>query len=473
MELLIILGLSVLNGMFSMAEAAVIASRRARLQQAIDKGDVGAKVALDLSENPNRFLSTVQIGITLIGILSGAIGGATVGQAIANFIKTSVPSLAEYADAIGFGVIVIITTYLSLIIGELVPKRLALGSPEKIASTVAPPMRLLSRLTSPIVSFLGASTDAVLWLLGKSQVEETPVTPDEIEAMIEQGVQAGIIEEIQQDMVAGVFKLGDRRISTIMTPRPEVVWLNLNDSPEETRKKIAESDYSRFPVCEGDLDHVVGLLQTKDMLSRMFDGGDSDLRAVMRKPLFVPESMTADKLLDMYRESSTHIAFVIDEYGGLEGLVSIQDVLEAIVGDVEEEDEPVVREDGSWLLDGMTTIDDVKDLLDIDAIPGESDQFETLGGFIMAHEGKIPKPGDVFEWNKLRFEVMDMDGNRVDKVLITRVPEPVTDADTSVETEIEAKSRSKLSAAPPTKFVSVQPDKDKPNTGQPPSHKDA
>ena len=229
-------------------------------------------------------------------------------------------------------------------------------------------------------------------------------------------------------MVAGVFKLGDRRVSTLMTPRPEVIWLNIEDEPTENHRKIADSNYSRFPVCERDLDHVIGLLQTKDMLSRMLAGGGFDLRAAMQPPQFVPESMNANKVLDLFRESGTHIAFVIDEYGGLEGVVTIQDVLEAIVGDVEEEDEPVKRADGSWLLDGMTTIADVKERLDIDTVPGEGTQFETLGGFIMAHEGKIPKVGDSFAWQTLRFEVMDMDGNRVDKVMITRLPDDPPDA---------------------------------------------
>jgi putative hemolysin len=425
MELIIIFALAVINGIFSMAEAAVIASRKARLQQAIDKGDTGARVALALADNPNRFLSTVQIGITLIGILSGAIGGATVGQSIADAAER-IEFLAPYADAIGFGVIVLITTYLSLIIGELVPKRLALAAPERIASVIAAPMRLLSRLTSPVVTFLGASTDAVLWLLRAHRIEETPVTSDEIEAMIEQGVQAGIIEETAQDMVAGVFKLGDRRVSTLMTPRPDVIWLDVEDEYPLNYRKITNSDYSRYPVCEGDLDHVIGLVQTKDLLSQMLAGEGFDLRKAMHPPQFVPESMNANKVLDLFRESGTHIAFVIDEYGSLEGVVTIQDILEAIVGDVEEADEPIKRADGSWLLDGITTIHDLEDLLEIDTIPGAGDHFETLGGFIMAHQGKIPKAGDAFDWRDLRFEVMDMDGNRVDKVMVTRRADPTT-----------------------------------------------
>jgi putative hemolysin len=424
MELLIIFILILINGLFAMTEAAVIASRKARLQQQIDKGSEGAKAALDLVENPNRFLSTVQIGITLIGIFSGALGGATIASSIAGALRDT--PLADYADAIGFGLVVVLTTYLSLIFGELVPKRLALSAPERIASLAARPMQALARITSPVVRFLGASTNAVLRLLGAHEIEETPVTQDEISAMIQQGIEAGLIEESAQDMVEGVFRLGDRRVSTLMTPRTEVVWINLEDSLDEQRAAIINSDYSRFPVCEGDLDHVVGLLQTKEILSRMLAGSEFDVRAAMIPPLFIPETMTASKLLDMFRESSTHIGFVIDEYGGLEGLVTIQDILEAIVGDVEE-DEPVERPDGSWLLDGMISIDDFKDLLDLDAVPGEGEDFETLGGFVMSHQGKIPEAGDSFVWDGLRIEVMDMDGNRVDKVLVTRLPADTAD----------------------------------------------
>jgi putative hemolysin len=424
MELLIIFVLILINGLFAMTEAAVIASRRARLQQQIDKGSEGAKAALDLVDNPNRFLSTVQIGITLIGIFSGALGGATIATNIAAALRDT--PLAEYADAIGFGLIVLLTTYLSLIFGELVPKRLALSAPERIASLAARPMQILSRITSPVVRFLGTSTNGVLRLIGAHNIEETPVTQDEISAMIQQGIRAGLIEESAQDMVEGVFRLGDRRVSTLMTPRTEVVWLNLEDSFDEQRAAIINSDYSRFPVCDGDLDHVVGLLQTKDILSRMLAGSEFDVRAAMVPPLFIPETMTASKLLDLFRESSTHIGFVIDEYGGLEGLVTIQDVLEAIVGDVEE-DEPVERPDGSWLLDGMISIEDFKDLLELDEVPGEDEDFETLGGFVMSHQGKIPSVGDSFEWDGLRIEVMDMDGNRVDKLLVTRLPEDAPD----------------------------------------------
>lgn len=422
MELLIIILLTLLNGIFAMAEASIIASRRARLQQMIEKGSAGAEAALKLSEDPNTFLAAVQIGITLIGILTGAFGGATIAEQIAASLADT--PLAPYASAIGVGVIVLFTTYLSLIIGELVPKRLALQSPERIASLVAPPMRFISTVTAPVIKLLSASTNIVLFLIGVRQSDEPPVTEEEIKAMLQEGVEAGVFEESEHDMVEGIFRLGDRRISTLMTPRPDVTWLNLQDSNDDNRAKIIGSDYSRFPVCDGDPDQIVGLLQTKDMLSSVLDGGQFDLKKVMRDPLFVPESMSASKVLDLFRESATHIAFVIDEYGGFKGLVTIQDILEEIVGDVEEEDQPVQRADGSWLLDGMTSVDDFKDLLKIDEIPGENDDFETLGGFIMMQQGKIPSTGEWFEWRSFRFEVVDMDGNRVDKVMVTAVVPP-------------------------------------------------
>jgi putative hemolysin len=422
MELLILVLLTILNGVFSMSEAAIIASRKARLQQMIEKGDAGAETALKLSEDPNTFLSAIQIGITLIGILSGAFGGATIAGQIATALKDT--PLAPYAEAVGFGLIVVVTAYLSLIIGELVPKRLALQSPERIASVIARPMQIVSIITAPIVKLLSASTNIVLFLLGARKSDEPPVSEEEIKAMIQEGIEAGVFEESEHDMVEGIFRLGDRRISTLMTPRPDVTWLNLEDTPEENRAKIIASNYSRFPVCDGDPDHVVGLLQTKDLLSSVLAGGQFDLKQVMQEPLFVPESVSASKVLDMFRESATHIALVIDEYGGFKGLVTIQDILEEIVGDVEEEEQPIQRADGSWLLDGMTSVDDFKELLDIDEIPGENDDFETLGGFIMMQQGKIPEAGESFEWRSFRFEVMDMDGNRVDKVLVTAVTPP-------------------------------------------------
>jgi len=337
--------------------------------------------------------------------------------------------LAPYGEAIGFTLIVLLTTYLSLIIGELVPKRLALQNPERIASIVAPPMRLLSQITAPIVWFLGASTDLVLRLLGVKPSEAPPVTEEEIRVLMQQGVEAGVFEQPEHAMIEGVFRLDNRRVSQIMTPRTEVVWLDIDDTQEENQHKIMQSHYSRFPVCDGDLDHVIGLVSTKDILARTFAGQPFDLRAAMKEPVFVPESLYATDLLERFRQTGKHSALVIGEYGGLEGMITIQDILEDIVGDIEDPD-VTKRDDGSYLVDGMIPIDDFKELIEVAEIPGEHEEFETLAGFVLSKKGAIPKAGDSFEWQRYKFEVMDMDGNRVDKVLVTLLSdkvEPSTD----------------------------------------------
>jgi putative hemolysin len=421
MELVIILVLILLNGVFSGSETAVISARKARLQQLADKGDSGAKSALALANEPNRFLSTVQVGITLIGVLTGAFGGATIASSIAAVLRET--PLAPYADGISFALVVVVTTYLSLILGELVPKRLALQSPERIASAIARPMNVLSRLTSPMISFLSGSTDAVLLLLGIRPSDEPPVTEEEIKTMMQQGTEAGVFEEHEQDMISGIFRLGDRRVSVLMTPRPEVYWIDIRDTEEENRTKIKESIYSRLPVCDGDMDHVVGLLTARSLLTRLLAGEPFDITAAMDEAQFVPETMSAVKVLEMFRESGQHTAIVIGEYGGMEGLITMQDLLTEIVGEVEDsEPEYTRRDDGSWLIDGLILIEDFKDLFLLDSVPGEDDIFTTLGGFVMAQMGSIPQPGESFDWGRLHFEVIDMDGNRVDKVLVTEKP---------------------------------------------------
>src|SRR5690606_16023505 len=278
-----------------------------------------------------------------------------------------------------------------------------------------------SKFAAPIVKLLSVSTDAVLWLLGSRETKESAVTEEEITIMIQQGVETGVFEASEQDMVEGIFRLGDRRVSSLMTPRTEIVWLNLHDSREENRRKMVESGFSRFPVCDGDLDHVVGLIQAKDILARIFSNEEPDLQPTVIEPSYVPESMSASQVLELFRERSLHMAFVIGEHGGLEGLVTTQDILEAIVGEPEVQ-EAVQRKDGSWLLDGMMTVDDVKDQLDVAELPGEYYRFETLSGFVMAQLGDVPKEGDSFEWGNFRFEVVDMDGVRVDKVMVNVIP---------------------------------------------------
>lgn len=418
-ELLIIVFLSVINGVFSMSEASVFASRRARLQRMAERGSNGAKAALHIIDEPNRFLSTVQVFITLIGIVGGAFGGATIANEIADALRDT--PLAPYADALGFTLIIIVTTYLSLIVGELVPKRLALRSPERIAALIALPMQFLSKLTAPIVKLLSLSTDVVLWLLGARESEEALVTEEEITTMIQQGVEAGVFEESEQDMVESIFRLGDRRINSLMTPRTEITWINIEDTLEEQQRVMIDNPYSRYPLCDGDLDHVVGMVEAKHVVAALFGGKPLNFRALAIEPNYVPESMAASKVLDLFRKTGVHMALVIGEYGGLEGLVTAQDIFDAIVGE-SEEPQVIQRTDGTWLLDGTMSVDELKDYLEVESLPGEHDRYQTLSGFVMTELGHIPKASDTFEWGSYRFEVVDMDGMRVDKVLLSRLP---------------------------------------------------
>jgi len=421
-EIALILLLLVANGVFSMAEMAVVSSRKARLQQMANEGDDRAREALDLANDPNVFLATIQIGITLIGLLIGAVGEATIASRLAAILER-IPALQRYSGTISFFLVVFFLTYLSLIIGELAPKRLALHNAERIAIVMARPMRLLSRIAYPGVRLLSASTDLVLRLFRVQPAEGLPVTEEEIQVLLEQGTEAGIFDAGEQDMVEGVFRLGDRRVAGLMSPWTEIVWLDVNAPPEEIQRAITESGFSRFPVCDGSLDNVLGIVQAKDMLVRCLGGQPMDLRASLQEPLFVPESMPASKLLELFKTSApTHMALVIDEYGSLAGLVTMNDILEEIVGDVESaEPEAVQRQDGSWLLDGMLLVDEFKELFGISKLPNEGD-YQTLGGFVMMQMGRVPAAGEWFDWDRYRIEVVDMDGNRVDKVLVRVMP---------------------------------------------------
>jgi putative hemolysin len=431
-EITIILLLILVNGFLSMTEIAVVSSRKTRLQQRYNDGDETARIALELANDPGPFLSSVQIGITLVGILAGAFGGATLARTIAASLE-DVPALAPFSSSIGIAVVVVTITFLTLIFGELVPKRIAINDPEKISSKVARPMKMFARLASPLVGFLSMFTDLVLRVIGIRPPLEPPVTEEEVRVMIEQGTQAGVFEEAEQDMVVGVFRLGDLKVENLITPRTEIDWLDIEASPEEHQKTIIDSVRSRFPVGQGSLDNVLGVVQAKDLLVANLEGRSVDLHANLREPLFVPPHMSALKLLEMFKDSRLPMALVLDEYGGLHGLVTVNDILEAVVGDVSvkgERDEPeiVQREDGSWLIDGMVTVDEVSEVLDVENFPGEKEgHFQTLGGFIMTYLGRIPHTADVLEWGGLRFEVVDMDGLRVDKVLIIPLTPPQED----------------------------------------------
>ncbi|QLE43118.1 HlyC/CorC family transporter [Nostoc sp. C052] len=432
-EILIILVLIIANGVFSMSEMAIVSARKVRLQQLANQGDAKARVALKLAESPNHFLSTVQVGISLIGILTGAFGGATIASRVAIYVRL-IPLLAPYSEPISFGIVVLLITYFSLIVGELVPKRLALNNPERIASIVAIPMQALAAIASPVVFLLSASTDLILRLLGITASTEPQVTEEEIKILIEQGTEAGTFEEAEQDMVERVFRLGDRPVSYLMTPRPDIVWLDLDDSAEENRQKMVDSAYSRYPVCQGGLDNVLGVIPVTDLLARSFRGEPLDLTIGLRQPVFVPESTRGLKVLELFKQTITHMALVVDEYGVIQGLVTLNDIMSEIVGDVpstDGQDQPqaVQREDGSWLLDGMLPVEEFLELFGMEEWESEErGSYQTLGGFVITHLGRIPAAADHFEWQSMRIEVMDMDGNRVDKVLV--VPKAVKSADT-------------------------------------------
>jgi putative hemolysin len=410
-----------------MAEFAVVSAKKTRLQQRADEGDSRAAAALELANEPTPFLSTVQIGITLVGILAGAFGGATVAEGLAVYFN-EFPALAPHSEIISIVLVVLVITYLTLIIGELVPKRLALNNADTIASLVAKPMLLLSRIAAPLVIILTYSTEAILQVMRVRETTQPPVTEEEIKIMLEEGTAAGVFEKAELKMVEGVFDLDDRHVDSLMTHRAEITALDLNDPAEENLRKMTGSGRSNFPAYDGDLDTVVGMVSVKDVLARMVDGGTPEIRASVTKPLFVPESISVLKLLELFKGTGLHSALVTNEYGSIRGIISLHDILEAIVGNVRTLGEPVdtpvvVREDGSWLINGDTPVEDLKDVLFIDSFPEEEQgHYRTIAGLIMFIMGRIPQTGDFFETGGLRYEVVDMDGNRIDKVLVMRLP---------------------------------------------------
>ncbi len=423
-EILIVLILVVVNGAFSMAEMAVVSSRRARLRQIAEEGDARAQVALELANNPNQLLSAVQTGMTLMATLAGAFGGATIADELAVYFR-DVPALAPYSSGLALASIVLLITFFNLVIGELVPKRIALSNPERIASLAASPLRTFSRIVYPVIVLLSASTELVLRALGVRSYVEPGVTEEEIRILIEQGTTAGIIEEEEQDIMERVFSLGDRKVNSIMTPRGEVVWLDIDDSAAEIQVKISSGPYSMFPVCNKKLDNVLGVVQAKDLLSCNLADHKVDLKLALLPPLFVPESMRALKVLEKFKETGIHLAIVLDEYGSVQGIVALVDLLEGLVGDIphiEDLAEPQImqRSDGSWLVDGTMPVDEFEETLQLESLPEEeNDIYQTMGGFVMTHLEKIPITGDRFEWGGYRFEVVDMDEHRVDKILVT------------------------------------------------------
>lgn len=420
-EILIILLLLLVNGLFVMSEMAVVSSRKARLQQLANEGDRQAARALKLAENPTAFLSTVQIGITLIGVLLGAVGGSALAGRLADALRGL--GLSEgSAHALGFGLIVVVITALTVLVGELVPKRIALHHPERTAAAISGPMSFLSTLFTPLVWLFSRGTELILQLIGIRPSLEPPVTQEEIQLLIDQGTEAGVIEESEQDMVEGVFSLNDSRVYSLMTPRTEIVWLDIKDSADEIRLKIIESPYSRFPVCKNSLDTVLGIVKARDLLAPPgLSSDDFRLKDRLRPAFYVPETMLASRALEVFKEKHAELMMVIDEFGSLQGLLTLDDVIEEIVGDIEVEPQATQRQDGSWLLDGLLPVDDFREIFKLGPLPHES-EYESLSGFVMLNLGRVPQASDHFDWGGLRFEVMDMDGRRVDKVLVTTLP---------------------------------------------------
>ena len=426
-EIVIILILIVINGIFAMAEFAIVSVKKIRLQQRADQGDTRAAAALELANEPTRFLSTIQIGITLVGIFAGAFGGATVAKGVAVYLK-DFPALAPYSDILGITLVVLVITYLTLIFGELVPKRLALNNAESIASAIAKPMRLLSLITAPLVIILSYSTEAMLRVIQFRKITEPPVTEEEIKIMLAESTEAGVFEKAELSMVEGVFELGDRRVDSLMTHRSDIIALDLNDPTDKNLRKMTTSGQSNFPVYDGYLDNIAGMVSVKEVLTMMVEGGTPDIKASVTKPLFAPQALPVLKLLESFKETGVHIALVTDEYGSIQGVITLHDILEAIISNVRTLGEPVdtqivVREDGSWLINGNTPVDNIRKILSVDSFPGEEHgHYRTIAGLILFILERIPKTGDHLEVGGLRYEVVDMDGNRIDKVLVTRVP---------------------------------------------------
>jgi putative hemolysin len=427
-ELLILILLLLANGVFAMAEIAVVSARKAWLKQLADKGNPRAKVALGIAREPARFLSAVQVGITLIGVLAGAFGGTTVAVLLTGFFA-QFSFLVPHAHAIALGVVVAGITLVSVVVGELIPKRLGRANPERIALYLVPVINSLARLISPALSLLTWLTDGTMKLLGlKTASSEKPVSDEEVNILIEQGLNAGVFNRTEKEMVAGVLELDQLPVTAIMTPRPKIVFLNLDDPEEVNWRKIVTSGHSYFPVYQGSRDQVIGLVSVKALWAHSAIGVTTSLKNLMVPALIVPETMTAIQLLESFKKCSRHIALISDEFGAIQGLTTLIDVLEAIVGDLpaqgrRDAPEAKQREDGSWLIDATLATSDVKGMLKLDTLPHEDDaDYQTLGGFVITQFGRIPAAGDYFDHAGWRFEVVDMDRHRVDKVLVGKTP---------------------------------------------------
>ena len=425
-DLVIVFGLILLNGLFAMSELAVVSSRKSRLQSLARRGVRGARTALKLAEEPTAFLSTVQIGITLVGILAGAFSGVALGEEVADWLGRWQP-IAPYADPIAIGTIVVAITYVTLIVGELVPKRVALRRPERIAVVVAPPMQTLSRIAGPLVFVLKHSTEGVMRLLHLGGGQESPVTEEEVRMLIAEGTRAGVFLATEREMIEGVLRLADRRVRAIMTPRQEVVWLDVDASPEEIAETLAEHHMPRYPVCRETIDNPVGVVDVNDIAAALLKGKSVRLADLIVPPLVVPEGVYVLNLLEMFRTEGAQMAIIVDEYGATEGIVTLADILEAITGELPEpgeepELELVQRSDGSWIVDGAYPIDEFEDRLRLRGLRDDGD-YDTVAGFALHRLERLPEVGDSFTTPSGRFEILDMDGKRIDKVLFVPNPE--------------------------------------------------
>lgn len=424
-EILIILILVIFNGLFVLSETALVSSRKIRLQIMANDGNKRAETVLNLIDNPNQFLSTIQIFITLISIFAGTFGGATIAQRLDAYLIAN-NLLQPYSGVISIVIVVLIITYFTLILGELVPKRIAIDYSESIAVIVARPVQILSNVVTPVVYFLSSSMNAVLKILRVKEPQEEEIAEEQIKLLVEEGRKTGEFEKAEEEMINRIFELDERRINTIMTPKTEITWLDVNESNEEILKRIFESKHSILPVSQGFLDNFLGVVQVKDIIKTCSIGDKLDLKKHLRNPLIVPESSYALNVLKQFKKTAedVHIAIIVDEYGDIEGLITLYDILEAIVGDLPttEELKAIKRSDGSWLIDGLINIDEFKPIFNIEKLPDEEESnYHTLAGFIITFLGKIPDTGEKFTWNGLQFEIMDMDGYHIDKVLVMQL----------------------------------------------------
>jgi putative hemolysin len=425
MEILIILFLILLNGVFSMSEIALISARKNRLETAAKKGNTNAKVALDLANSPNKFLSTVQIGITLIGILTGIYSGDKITEDVKLFVE-GFATLKPYADSIAVGIVVVVLTFFSLVLGELLPKRIGLNYPEAIAKGVAVPMKMVSIITMPFIWLLTISTEGILKILKIRPTADGKVTEEEIKAIIKEGTEGGEVQEIEQDIVERVFHIGDRKVNSLMTHRKSIVYLSYEDTIEELKAKVLDELHSVYPVCNENLDDVVGVVLLKDLFTSFEKEGKLNLKTITKDPVYLIEHTSAYKALENFKKSKVHYALVTDEYGVFQGIITLNDILEALVGDAadfyEDEFKLIAREDGTWLVDGHYSLHDFLTYFDMDELINDYD-VTTVSGLIMTELGNIPKTGEKLIWNKFEIEVIDMDGVKIDKVLVKAIKE--------------------------------------------------